>query len=50
MRSGQSTFRPNVSTHEMMHFMEEHDFRAALVTTIEGRLIGRFKREDGEKS
>lgn len=38
MRSGPSTFRPNVSTHEMMHFLEEHNLRTALVTTSEGRL------------
>jgi hypothetical protein len=30
--------------------MEEHNLRTALVTTSEGRLIGLFKRKDGEKS
>ena len=48
MRSGPSTFRPNVTTHEMMHFMDEHDLRTALVTDSEGKLIGLFKREDAE--
>ena len=49
MRSGPSTFRPNVSTHEMMHFMDEHNLRTALVTDSEGRLIGLFKREAAEE-
>jgi predicted transcriptional regulator len=48
MRSGPSTFRPNVTTHEMMHFMDEHNLRTALVTDSEGKLIGLFKREDAE--
>jgi hypothetical protein len=50
MCSGPSTFRRNVSTHEMMHFTEEHNLRTALVTTSQGRLVGPSKREDGEKS
>ena len=50
MRSGPSTFRPNVTTHEMMHFMDEHDLRTALVTDSEGKLIGLFKRESAQES
>jgi hypothetical protein len=34
----------------MMHFMEEHNLRTALVTTSQGRLVSPSKREDGEKS
>ena len=49
MRSGPSTFRPNVSTHEMMHYMDEHGIRTALVTDSEGRLMGLFKRERAEE-
>ena len=49
MRSGPSTFRPNVSTHEMMHYMDEHGIRTALVTDSEGTLIGLFKREQAEE-
>src|ERR671930_433270 len=49
MRPGPSTFRPNVSTHEMMHYMDEHDLRTALVTDSEGKLIGLFKREQAEE-
>ena len=49
MRPGPSTFRPNVSTHEMMHYMDEHKLHAALVTDSEGKLIGLFKREDSEE-
>jgi Mg/Co/Ni transporter MgtE len=50
MRSGPSTFRPNVTAHEMMHFMDEHDLRTALVTTSEGTLVGLVRREDLEES
>src|SRR5438309_9820811 len=46
MRSGPSTFRPNVTAHEMMHFMDEHDLRTVLVTTWEGTLVGLVRRED----
>lgn len=46
MRSGPSTFRPNVSTQEMKHFLDERGLRTALVTDSEGKLIGLFKRED----
>jgi CBS domain-containing protein len=50
MRSGPATFRPNVTAHEMMHFMDEHDLRTALVTTSEGTLVGLVRREDLEES
>src|SRR5438105_430804 len=43
MRSGPSTFRPNVTQREMMRYMDEHDLRTALVTDPDGRLIGLFK-------
>ena len=46
MRPGPSTFRPNVSAHEMMHYMEEHDLRTAIVTRSDGTLVGIVRREE----
>lgn len=34
--------------HEMMHFMDEHDLRTALVTASEGTLVGLVRRTDLE--
>jgi len=48
MRSGPSTFRPNVTVEEMVRFMGERDISTALVTTSEGRLVGLFRRSDAE--
>jgi len=48
MRPGPSTFRPNVSAHEMMHYMDEHDLRTAVVTRSDGTLVGLVRREDLE--
>src|ERR687888_503168 len=45
MRPGPSTFRPNVSAHEMMHHMDEHDLRTAIVTRSDGTLVGIVRRE-----
>ena len=45
MRPGPSTFRPNVSAHEMMHYMDEHDLRTAIVTRSDGTLVGIVRRE-----
>src|SRR5712691_4607943 len=33
MRSGPSTFRPNVTIEEMRRFMREHDLKTAVVTS-----------------
>jgi CBS domain-containing protein len=46
MRPGPSTFRPNVSAHEMMHYMDEHDLRTAIVTTSDGTLVGIVRKEE----
>jgi Mg/Co/Ni transporter MgtE len=48
MRSGPSTFRPDVSVHEMLDYMHEHDLTTAPVTTSDGRLIGLALLEDLE--
>lgn len=41
-----STYRPNVSLHEMAHSFLESDARRVLVTDGDGRLIGWLARED----
>ena len=46
MRSGPSTFRPNVTVQEMVGFMDDRGITTALVTTSEGRLVGLFRRTD----
>lgn len=48
MLPGPSTFRPNVTAHEMLHLMDEHDLSAVPVTTSDGRLLGVVRREDLE--
>jgi CBS domain-containing protein len=45
MRSGPSTFRPNVTVEEMTRFMGERGFSTAVVTTSDGRLVGLFQWE-----
>jgi len=50
MRSGPSTFRPNVTVEEMTRFMDERGISTALVTTSEGRLVGLFRRSDGREA
>ena len=46
MRSGPSTFRPNVTVKEMAGFLDDRGIWTALVTTSEGRLVGLFRRTD----
>ncbi len=48
MHSGPSTFRPDVSVHEMLEYMRENDLTTAPVTTSDGRLIGLALLEDLE--
>ena len=48
MRSGPSTFRPDVTVHEMLDYMRKHDLTTAPVTTSDGRLIGLALLEDLE--
>ncbi len=49
MRSGPSTFRPNVTVQEMVGFMDDRGISTALVTTSEGRLVGLFRRTDARE-
>ncbi len=46
MRPGPSTFRPFVSTEEMVKFMSEHNLPNSPITTADGRLVGLLLRED----
>ena len=50
MRSGPSTFRPNVVAEEMARFMDERGVSTALVTTSEGRLVGLLRRSDAKEA
>jgi predicted transcriptional regulator len=50
MRSGTSTFRPNVSAVEMLKYMDRKRHDTSLVTTPDGRLVGLVRREDIERS
>ena len=46
MRPGPSTFRPYVSLHEMLHFMDDHMLESSPVTTSDGRLVGLLLHKD----
>jgi Mg/Co/Ni transporter MgtE len=46
MRPGPSTFRPYVSTHEILHFMTDHKLENCPVTTSDGRLVGLLLQKD----
>ncbi|HEX9436508.1 MAG TPA: CBS domain-containing protein [Candidatus Limnocylindria bacterium] len=48
MRSGPSTFRPDVTVHQMLDYMREHELTTVPVTTSEGKLIGLALLEDLE--
>jgi arabinose-5-phosphate isomerase len=48
MHSGPKTFRPNVTVHQMLDYMREHDLTTMPVTTSEGRLLGLALIEDLE--
>jgi Mg/Co/Ni transporter MgtE len=46
MRPGPSTYRPYVSTHEMLHFMVDHNLENCPITTSDGRLVGLLLQKD----
>src|SRR5438874_11420254 len=46
MNPGPSTYRPNVSVHEMAHDLLESGARRVIVSDADGRLIGLLRRED----
>lgn len=50
MKSGPSTFRPDVAAAEMLEFMRRHDLETAPVTSSDGRLVGLLLREDAERA
>ena len=46
MKPGPSTFRPSVPRHELATWLDDHDQRRTLITTLDGRLIGAVHRDD----
>lgn len=50
MNPGPSTYRPNVSVHQMAHEFLESGARRVLVTDGDGGLIGVLRREDVERA
>lgn len=48
MSEGPSTVRPSLPLAELVKRMQENDLRTALVTTLDGRLVGVVPRERGE--
>ncbi len=48
MRSGPTTFRPDMSVGKMAKRMRERGARTVLVTTSDGRLVGLLYRDDAE--
>jgi hypothetical protein len=49
MRSGPTTFRPDVPVRKMAERMRERGARTVLVTTSDGRLVGLLYRDDAER-
>ena len=49
MRSGRTTFRPDVPVGKMAKRMRERGARTVLETTSDGRLVGLLYRDDGER-
>jgi CBS-domain-containing membrane protein len=49
MRSGPTTFRPNVPVGKMAERMRERGAHTVLVTTSDGRLVGLLYRDDAER-
>lgn len=45
MDEGPSTYRPDVRPGKLADKMEEDDFESALVTTLEGKLVGLFEKQ-----
>jgi predicted transcriptional regulator len=43
-----STYRPNISVHQMAHQLAESDAKRVLISDGDGRLIGLLRREDVE--
>jgi Mg/Co/Ni transporter MgtE len=45
MNPAPSTYRPNVSVHEMLHTFEKSDAQRVLVADADGRLVGLVTRD-----
>jgi CBS domain-containing protein len=46
MRSGPSTFRPSVPRQELAAYLDYHDLGRAILSTLDGRLVGVVSRAD----
>jgi CBS domain-containing protein len=46
MRSGPSTFRPSVPRQELAAYLDDHDLGRAILSTLDGRLVGVVSRAD----
>ena len=46
LRPGPSTFRPSVPKSELAEYLDDHDLRRTLITTLDGRLVGAVERTD----
>ncbi|MBW3590061.1 MAG: hypothetical protein KY429_11655 [Actinobacteria bacterium] len=44
MDEAPNTYRPDVRPESLLETMEEDDFDSALVTTLEGKLVGLFEK------
>ena len=49
MRSGPTTFRPDVPVGKLAKRMRERGAHTVLVTTSDGRLVGLLYRDDAER-
>lgn len=49
MTEGPSTVRPSLPLHELLGRMVRSELRTALVTTLEGQLVGLVRREAAER-
>jgi len=46
MRPGPSTFRPGITCTELAGYLDDHDTPRALITTLDGVLIGLAEKDD----
>ena len=46
VKPGPSTFRPSIPRDELASYLDGKDLDHALITTLDGRLVGVVRRED----